>query len=285
MNTVNILRKELKKIAEPKRAGVLQGFFKTGIGEYGEGDVFLGITVPRLRKIAIKFKDLDFASIEKMLRSKFHEERLIALLILVGNFNIGDGKKQKKIFDFYLKNTKYINNWDLVDLSADKIVGKYLWNSMTRSLPHVASDARLELSKIQTHRRSLSERLFSTSSKAKINNQTAFSSLANGQTPRPLIKFAKSKNLWERRIAILATFQFIKNDRFEETLEIAETLFNDKHDLIQKAVGWMLREVGKRNLKIETEFLDKFYKKMPRTMLRYAIEKFPKDIGTSYLGR
>lgn len=283
MSHIINLRKELDKLANPKKAKVLQRFFKTGIGEYGEGDIFLGIMVPQSRKIAGRYRDLNFASIRNLLASKIHEERLIALLILVDRFGVGSTIQKKIIFDFYLNNTKYVNNWDLVDLSADRIVGKYLWELITRSLPHVASGARLELSKIQTHRRSLSERLFSSSSKAKINNQTAFSSLANGQTPRLLIKLARSENLWERRIAIIATFAFIKNNRFDETLEITKILLQDEHDLIQKAVGWMLREVGKRDLKTEIKFLDKHYKNMPRTTLRYAIEKFPKKIKLGYL--
>ncbi len=237
MNVVH-LRKKLEKIGEPKRAEVLQRFFKTGKGEYGEGDVFLGITVPQLRKIAIKFKNLQFSEISQLLKSKTHEERLIALLVLVQNFNIDDKKKQKKIFDFYLKNTKHINNWDLVDLSADKIVGKYLLNSGS-------------------------------------------SHSLNGSST--LIKLAKSKNIWERRIAILATFPFIKNNQFDNSLKIAEMLLRDKHDLVHKAVGWMLREVGKKDLEAEEKFLKKHYRKMPRIMLRYAIEKFPEKIRLGYL--
>lgn len=244
------LRRELKKLANPKKVGVLQEFFKTGIGEYGEGDIFLGITVPVSRKIAIKFKSLPFAGITKLLKSKIHEERLIALLILVNNSNTGDEKIQQGIYEFYLKNTKYINNWDLVDLSADKIVGGYLFN-------HSKGGALV----------------------AHENSRENFVS-----SPRhTLIKLAKSKNVWERRIAIVATYYFIKNNKFGETLKIAEILLSDKHDLIQKAVGWMLREVGKRDLKTEIRFLDKYYRKMPRTMLRYCIEKFPEKIRLSYL--
>lgn len=240
MNKIDLLKKELKKLANPQKAKIIQGFFKTGKGEYGEGDVFLGITVPESRKIAIKFKNLEFTDIANLLKSKIHEERLIALLILVDNFNLGDEKIQKKIFDFYLKNTKYVNNWDLVDLSADKIVGGYLFS----------------------------------------RGSFDFAQDTNSST---LIKLASSKNLWERRIAMIATYYFIKNNKFDDALKIAEILLLDRHDLIQKAVGWMLREVGNRDLKTEIGFLNKHYKKLPRTMLRYAIEKFPEKLRISYL--
>ena len=231
LNPLLKLRKELKSIANPKKARLLQGFFKTGKGEYGEGDVFLGIMVPQSRKIAIEYKDLNFAGIEELLHSKFHEERLIALFILVHNFEKGDEGIKKKIYNFYLSNTRYTNNWDLVDLSAHKIIGSYLLNK---------EDLVLE-------------------------------------------KLARSENIWERRIAVLSTFQFIKYNRFKESLKIASMLLQDEHDLIHKAVGWMLREVGKRDLKMELEFLNKHYKKMPRTMLRYATERFPEKLRISYL--
>mgnify|MGYP001575830650 CR=1 FL=1 len=232
------LRADLRKLADPEKAKILQRFFKTGKGEYGEGDIFLGITVPQSRSIAIKYKNLAFGDIKRLLRSKIHEERLIALLILVHNFKNKDEKEKKYIYDFYLKNTKYINNWDLVDLSADKIVG---------------------------------------------------TSIDSGVVSTPqndiLIKLAKSKNLWERRIAIISTFKFIKRQKDASwTLKIAEILLNDKHDLIQKAVGWMLREVGKQiSQKVEEEFLRKYYKNMPRTMLRYAIERFPINLKKAYM--
>ena len=213
---------------------------------YGEGDVFLGITVPEARKIAIKYKDLDFSSIRKLLHSKIHEERLIALLILVDNFKNGSNLEKKEIFDFYLSNTKDINNWDLVDLSADKIVGEYLLSVLGSQLSEIGKSVNPLASQI-------------------------------------LLKLANSKNIWERRIAVMATYQFIKNNMFNETLKLSEILLQDKHDLIQKAVGWMLREVGKRDLKTEEEFLEKHYKKMPRTMLRYAIERFPEKLHRAYL--
>lgn len=234
---IDKLRKDVNRLANPQKAKVLQGFFKTGKGEYGEGDVFLGLTVPQSRTIAIKYKDLAFSNIKILLKSKVHEERLIALLILVYRFNQKDkkdDKERKKVFDFYLANTKYINNWDLVDLSADKIVGQYL----------------LDKSK------------------------------------GILFGLARSKNLWERRISIVATYQFIKDGRYQETLTISKMLLNDPHDLIHKAVGWMLREVGKNcSQEILEEFLKKHYKEMPRTMLRYAIERFPEKLRKKYLSR
>jgi len=222
-------KKELKNKADPKRAKITQRFFKTSPGEYGEGDVFLGIAVPEIRKLVKKYSDLKIKEIIRLLHSKIHEERLTALLIMVNKFQIKENKE--KIYDLYLKNTKYINNWDLVDLSADKIIGDYLLNK-SKSI---------------------------------------------------LYKLAKSKSIWERRISIIATFNFIKNNEFEETLKIAKILLNDEHDLIHKAVGWMLREVGKRDLKTEERFLKKYCKKMPRTMLRYAIEKFPEKKRKQYL--
>ena len=232
------LRKDLRKLANPKKANILQSFFKTGKGEYGEGDIFLGITVPEQRKVAVRYnlpagkvETLDFRNIQKLLNSKIHEERLVALLILVEQYKKVDEANKNKIFDFYLKNTKRINNWDLVDLSAPKIVGRHLLDK-DRSI---------------------------------------------------LYKFARSANLWERRIAILATFWFINKLQFSDALKIGEILIKDKHDLIHKAVGWMLREIGKRNQKVEEDFLKKNYKMMPRTMLRYAIERFNKKKKNFYM--
>ena len=229
--SVSKLRKELRSRASPKRAKILAGFFKTGKGEYGEGDAFLGVTVPETRKIAQRFSDPSLADIAKLIRSGIHEERLLALLILVHKFEEGDDSCRNKIFNFYLKNTKYINNWDLVDLTAPKIVGAYLMNR-----------------------------------------------------PRGILyKLAGSKSLWERRIAILATCAFIKVGEFKDALAISLVLLNDPHDLIHKAVGWMLREVGKRSQTAEKQFLKKYYKTMPRTMLRYAIERFPERLRKAYL--
>lgn len=228
---LNSILSELKAVSDPKKAVVLQGFFKTGEGEYGEGDIFLGVTVPKTRAIAKKFVEISFPELKPSLKSKFHEERLAALLVLVEKFKKGAEKDKKEVFDFYLANRKGVNNWDLVDLSADKIVGEYL----------------LERDK------------------------------------RILFDFAVSSDLWEKRIAIVSTFAFIKRNRFTETLKISELLLNDEHDLIHKAVGWMLREVGKRDQKTEETFLKKHYKKMPRTMLRYAIERFSENKRKAYL--
>jgi len=225
------IRKKIQKQKNPTQAIILQRFFKTGKGEYGEGDVFYGIKVPVQRTIAKQFKDLSLDAVKSLILSKVHEERLIAAFILVDQFNRGDEKKKKNILNFYLKNRKGINNWDLVDLSAPKIIGAYL------------IDKEKDL----------------------------------------LYKFARSKDLWEKRIAIISTQTFIRKYSFEDTLKISKILLNDKHDLIHKAVGWMLREVGNRDLQTEEEFLKKHYKLMPRTMLRYAIEKFPELKRKAYL--
>ena len=233
MPTFAELKKDLRKLADPKRAEILSRFFKTGPGEYGEGDVFLGITVPTTRGLARKYRHLGLPAAAKLLRSKIHEERLLALLLLVENFQIASEPERKRIFDFYLRHTAYINNWDLVDLSADKIVGGYLWRKPRGT--------------------------------------------------KVLAKLARSCRLWERRIAILATFQFIKNGKPEETLKIAKILLRDEQDLLHKAVGWMLREVGKRDQALEASFLKKHYRQMPRTMLRYAIERFPRNERQKYL--
>ncbi len=228
------VKTELKKLEDKKQAKLLQGFFKTGKGQYGEGDIFLGIKVPMQRKVAKQFIDLSLDQIEKLLHSKIHEHRLTSLVILVNNYKRADDKQKKKIFDFYLNNTKYINNWDLIDLSAPCIVGNFL----------IDKDRKV------------------------------------------LYKLAKSNSLWEKRIAILATFEFIAKGESKDTLEIAEILVNDKHDLIHKGVGWMLREIGKRVSQADEErFLKKHYKTMPRTMLRYAIERFDEKKRKFYMGK
>ncbi|MBI2621752.1 MAG: DNA alkylation repair protein [Candidatus Levybacteria bacterium] len=190
----------------------------------------MGIPVPQSRKIAIKYKDLPFEDIGRLLRSEIHEERLIALLILVHQFQ-HEELLQRRIYEFYLKNTKFINNWDLVDLSSDKIIGGYL----------------IDKPKIVLH------------------------------------KLAKSNSLWERRIAMVSTYYFIKNRMYDDAILIAESLIGDENDLIQKAVGWMLKEVGKRDHKVLEKFLKKHYKKMGRVALRYAIEKFPEKERKAYL--
>lgn len=231
MNRSSELKKELKKLSDPKQAKILQGFFKTGEGEYGEGDIFLGIKVPFQRDVAKRYQKLDLSDLQKLLNSKIHEHRMVALIILVSQYIKGDEQKKKRIYEFYLNNTRNINNWDLVDISAPKIVGDYL----------------LDRSK------------------------------------DILYRFAKSKNMWERRIVIISTAAFITKDRFSDVLKISKILISDEHDLIHKAVGWMLREVGKKDRKVEERFLNKYYQKMPRVMLRYAIEKFSKEKRSFYM--
>jgi 3-methyladenine DNA glycosylase AlkD len=217
------IRKRLLDLENKEKAKTLQRFFKTGPGEYGEGDIFLGVMVPELRKLSKEYGELDLGEVERLLKSSVHEERLLALLILIRKYNRGDKAEKKKIYGLYLKSTRWINNWDLVDLSAPNIVGDFL---MKRSR-------------------------------------------------EPLYRLACSPSLWERRIAILATFQFIKSHQFDETLRIGKILISDQEDLIHKSVGWMLREVGKRDSAAEESFLREQYRQMPRTMLRYAIERFP----------
>jgi 3-methyladenine DNA glycosylase AlkD len=260
---LNVLQKELRKIANPQKAKLLQRFFKTGKGEYGEGDIFLGIMVPQSRKISKKYADLDLKQLDRLIKSKFHEERLIALFILINKYNTTNHKKIT--FHFYLKHMRWINNWDLVDLSAPNIVGQHLLNMCL------------------THSLGVLSKIIPPVSVPSLRSVRAVGSHSSFATPTILLHLARSENIWERRIAILATFWFIKNNRFEESLKIAEILLSDQHDLIHKAVGWMLREIGKKDLKAEIKFLDKHYEKMPRTMLRYAIEKFPKNLKRFYM--
>lgn len=224
------LMDDLNAYANPKKAKDCAWFFKTGKGEYGEGDVFLGITVPLQRKLAKKYKDLSLKHTEQLLSSKIHEHRLTALFILIDKYRKGD---KEEIVNLYLKNAKRVNNWDLVDSSAHHILGDYLLDK-----------------------------------------------------PRNILyKLAKSKNLWEKRIAIISTAAFINKNDFKDTLRISEILLNDDHDLIHKAVGWMLREVGKKDQSVEEKFLKKYHKTMPRTMLRYAIEKFSPAKRKFYMKR
>jgi len=217
MAGIETIRKETKRLADPEKAKILQRFFKTGPGQYGEGDVFAGITVPVIRKLVRKHQDISPAEASELLRSPIHEERLLALLILVEKARSGDDATRKHIYRLYLKNTRTINNWDLVDLSAEHIVGAWLAD----------------------------------------------------RDKKKLYALAKSKSLWERRIAVLATFHDIKRGIPDHTLALADVLMGDRHDLIHKAVGWMLREVGKRcSADTLREFLRTRYPFMPRTMLR-----------------
>jgi len=237
MSTANSVVKALKKFGTPERAKASAWFFKTEKGQYGYGDVFIGVTVPEQRKVAERFAELPLLEIQKLLNNKIHECRLTALIILVNQYKNADptaqaGKKhQDAITRFYLLNSKKINNWDLVDSSASYILGQNLLNK---------------------------------------NNAV-------------LYKLAKSKNLWERRIAIISTFANIRAGRYADTLKISEILLDDSHDLIHKAAGWALREVGKKSLATEEQFLKKHKARMPRTMLRYAIEKFPEAKRKGYL--
>jgi len=226
---LTLLREEIQRIADSKKAKILQRFFKTGPGEYGEGDIFLGITVPQSRILAKRFGSLPLKDNRTLISSKIHEERLIALLILSEQFK--KALRKDTFFRFYLKNTRHINNWDLVDLTAPNIVGTFL-EKRSRAI---------------------------------------------------LLKLARSSSLWERRIAIVATFHFIRNNEFNDTLRIAKILLTDNEDLIRKATGWMLREVGKRNESVLKKFLKKNYPHISRTTLRYAIEKFPPVIRKKYL--
>jgi hypothetical protein len=225
------IQRRLRQFASKEKAALLQRFFKTGPGQYGEGDRFLGVMVPHIRQVVKEFPDIPLAEAQKLLRSPRHEERLCALLILVHQFERGDDALRKKVYLLYLRNTRYINNWDLVDLSAPKIVGSYL-DGGSRSL---------------------------------------------------LYRFVRSTSLWERRIAILATFPYIKKGDFSDALALAEMLLADDEDLMHKAVGWMLREVGKKDVTVLEKFLKAHHAAMPRTTLRYAIERFPEAKRKKYL--
>jgi 3-methyladenine DNA glycosylase AlkD len=229
--SVQSIQDELAALSNPQVAEHSQRYFKTGPGEYGEGDRFRGIRVPVLRKLAQRHKAIRLADVETLLHSPFHEDRLLALLILVRQFGRVGSQAQEKIYNLYLSNTRYINNWDLVDSSAGYIVGAYLLD----------------------------------------------------RDRSPLVELARSSLLWERRIAIMATSYFIGQNQFAETLKVARVLLTDREDLIHKAVGWMLREIGQRDQATEEAFLREHYRQMPRTMLRYAIEKFPEPQRQAYL--
>ena len=228
MDSLTFLKRELKALGSPTKAKILQYFFKTKPGQYGAGDIFLGVTVPLVRQIAKKYIDLSLSKVSLLLKSKFHEFRLVALLILVLKYEKAtDLKIKKELVDFYLEHSSWINNWDLVDLSVYKILGNYLLTS---------------------------------EDKDDILN-----------------RLASSSYLWERRMAIVSTYAFIKSGRYQETFLISKKLMKDDHDLIHKAIGWMLREVGKRISKEKLEkFLIKNISGMPRVSLRYALEHFSK---------
>ncbi len=228
-----LLKRTLRSCASEKRKKTNEWFFKTGKGQYGYGDKFIGVSGPDGKKVAKQFIDLSFVEIKKLLQSKIHEERAVALNILVLNFENGDQRTREKIYNFYLKNFKYVNNWDLVDMSAYKIVGVYI--------------------------------------------------LENPKESSLLGESVKSKNLWERRLSIVATWAFIRKNNFIWTMKNAKILLPDSHDLTHKAVGWMLREVWKRDSKIVENFLIKNYKQIPRTTLRYAIERMEEKKRKSFL--
>jgi len=229
--TAQKIQKYLRRFASREKARLLQGFFKTGPGQYGEGDKFLGVMVPNIRRTVKEYSGAPLPEVLKLLRSSYHEERLLALLLFVRQFEKGDDSVRKRIYTLYLKNRSYINNWDLVDLSAPKIVGPFL-DRGSRSL---------------------------------------------------LYRYVRSKNLWERRIAVLAAFPYIKKGDFADALALSEMLLSDKEDLMHKAVGWMLREVGKKDVAVLEGFLRKHHRAMPRTTLRYAIERFPEAKRKKYL--
>ena len=225
------VQRALRRHASPEKAALLQRFFRTGPGEYGEGDRFIGVMVPAVRQVARAARELALPQVAALLESPIHEERLLALLVVVGQFERAGAPERQALYDFYLSHTARINNWDLVDVTAPKVVGEHLL----------------------------------------------------GRSRAPLRRLARSANLWERRIAIVSTGAFIRRHQFEDTLRIAAMLLRDKHDLIHKAVGWMLREVGKRDMACLEGFLRRHCRAMPRTMLRYAIERFPEARRRAYL--
>lgn len=228
---IHIIRRDLNSLSDKEKANTYLRFFKTGKGEYGEGDVFLGVTMPKIRILAKNVNAINIKEVEILLHSKIHEERMLALIILVNKFKKADNDEKGVIYDLYLRNTNFINNWDLVDLTASNIVGAYTYNNDTNILTTLA----------------------------------------------------KSDSLWERRIAIVSTHYFIKQNKYSYTLNISTILLSDKHDLIHKAVGWMLREVGKKDIKVLKHFIKLNYSNIPRTTLRYAIERFPDILRLKYL--
>jgi 3-methyladenine DNA glycosylase AlkD len=227
------VRNELAKLSDPEHAMKLQGFFKTGKGEYGEGDVFLGLRVPDQRRVAKKYRKAPLTDVSELLRSEIHEHRLTALFILTEQFNKGNEETRRRIVDLYLNNTAYVNNWDLVDSSAHKILGEWL-----------------------------------------IDKERGL-----------LYELARSESIWERRISVISTFAFIRRGDLVDAVALAEALVDDEHDLIHKASGWVLREVGKKDQSVLEKFLLDHYKTMPRTMLRYSIERLPEELRRFFMGR
>ncbi len=231
---LNVIRRKLRLLADRERAKVFRRFFKAGRGEYGEGDQFLGVQVPPLRKLAKENQGLAWSALRTLMVSRWHEERFLALLILVRKFlQASEPGDQERCFCFYIRHMGRVNNWDLVDVSAEHVLGAYL---------------------LQRDRSSI-------------------------------FKWARSENIWHRRIAMMTTFHFVKRSDFSDTLRLAKIFLKDDHDLIHKAAGWMLREIGKRDLKREEAFLEKHAASMPRTMLRYAIERFPPSKRRRYMSR
>ena len=229
--TAKEIQQELEMYIDPVKKEYLPKFFKTGKGQYGEGDKFLGIVVPNVRLVAKKHREESFETVKELMRSEYHECRLCGLLILVERFKKSDEKDRKEIYEFYLSQTERINNWDLVDLSASYIVGEYL----------------------------------------------------KDKSREPLYRLAESELLWEQRIAVVSTYAFIKNSDFTDIYALAKKLLTHEHDLMRKAIGWMLREAGKRNKDLLVAFLEKYCLAMPRTLLRYAIEKFPEEERKYYM--
>lgn len=232
--TIQDIENALRSYADPIKKEILPKFFKTGKGEYGEGDLFLGVTVPNTRLVARQYKAVPFDIAKELLQSPWHECRLCALLILIEKFKKASAPERQRIFEFYLSQTERINNWDLVDLSAPQIVGEFLKDKPERDT---------------------------------------------------LYRLADSMLLWEQRIAMVSTLTFIRNEEYMPTLALAEHFLTAKHDLMQKATGWMLREMGKRNKDLLVQFLDKHSRTMPRTMLRYAIEKLTDEERREYMKR
>lgn len=231
MDSLALLRQRIASLKNSERAQISLRFFKTGPGQYGEGDRFLGLTVPQTRTLAKTCGDLAQKEVDQLMYSPWHEERLLALFILIAQFKKGSQQRKEEIYHYYLASTHWINNWDLVDTSARDIVGVYLLDR-----------------------------------------------------PREvLFELARSKSLWERRIAIIATFAFIRCEQYQDSMKLVELLMLDQHDLMHKACGWVLREIGKKNLQVLENFLQRHYRHMPRTMLRYAIERFPEEVRKKYL--